>query len=97
MAAQPGKRKLYSNARNGEPPLFLYNSQVYLRSVSKQLMEQQNSFLEFMWMFLGKGCFGTFCTLGYCLVLKRYQMSLSAQLICVGVEYHVKSTVDLNE
>ena len=39
------EKMLYSIARNGELPPFLYYSQVYLRSLPNQLMKQQYSFL----------------------------------------------------
>ena len=64
----------------------------FLISLPNQLMEQGNSFFECMWMLSGNGCFGTFRTLGYCLVPKRYRMSLSAQISCFGVEYRFKMT-----
>ena len=64
---------------------LLYYSQVYLRSLPNQLMEQQNSFFECMWMLSGNGCFGTFCTLGYCLIPKKVPNELiSPNWLCWG-------------
>ena len=57
-----------------------------------QLMEQRTFFFGCMWMLSGNGCFGTCCTLGYCLVPKTYRMSLSAQISWVGNEYRFKMT-----
>ena len=70
-----GKENYYI-ARDAELIPFLYYSQGYLRLLPNQLMEQQNSFIECMWMLTGNGCFGTFCTLGYCLVQKKVSNEL---------------------
>ena len=43
---KPGKIKLDSIASNGELPPFLYFSQVYLRSLPNQLMDQQYHLCE---------------------------------------------------
>ena len=43
LKPQPRKRKLCSFAKSGELYSFLYYSQVYLRLLPNQLMEQQNS------------------------------------------------------
>ena len=69
--------KLYSIARNGELPPFLYYSQVYLRSLPNQLMEQQNFFFEGKWMLSGNGCFATFYTLGYGGTKQAYKSNLA--------------------
>ena len=60
-----------SIARSVVPPPFLYYPQVYLRSLRNQLMEQQYSFLECMWMLSGNGPLGLFALWGYCLIPEK--------------------------
>ena len=55
--------KLYSIARNGVLPPFLYYSQVHLRSLPKQLMEQPNSCFEW-------ACQPNFVALGFSTALR---------------------------
>ena len=75
MAAQRtqinmGKENLIPLQEWGAASLFYY-SQVYLRSLPDQLMDQQYHHFECMWGLKGNSCFVTFCTLGNCLVLKK--------------------------
>ena len=64
---------------------LLYYSQVYLRSLPIQLMEQQNSFSEWTWMLSGNECCGTFCTLRYYLIPKKVPNELMSQnWLCGG-------------
>ena len=80
-----GKRKLNSIASNGELPPFVYYPQVFWTSLPNQLMEQQYSFLECMRRLSGNGCFGTFCTLGYCLIPREVPNELiSPNWLCWG-------------
>ena len=90
----PGESKLHYIARNGELPPFQYYPQVYLRSLPNQLMEQQNSFFEFMWMFQEMVAFELFALWGIVQYLKRYQMSLSAHFSCVGVVFRFKISLN---
>ena len=79
------EKKLYSIERNDELPRFSYYSQVSLRSLPNKLMEQEYSFFECMWTLSGNGCFGTFCTLGYCLIPEEVPNELiSPNWLCWG-------------
>ena len=53
-------------------------------------MEQQNSFIECMWMLLGNGYFSL---PGIVLYRKQYQISQSTQFSCVGVEFSFKNAI----
>ena len=67
-------------ARNSELTIYIniyhiiniiYYSQVYLRSLPNQLLDQQYQFIECMLRLSGDGCFVNFCTQEYCLVPKK--------------------------
>ena len=79
-------------------PPFLYYSQVYLRLLHNQLMKQRYSFLGMYvnvvrnWVLWDILHFGVLSH-----AKKRYQMSLSAQTGCAGVEYRLSVVSVVNQ
>ena len=56
------KNSVYHCKEQWAAPFFPYYSQVYLRSLPNHLMDQQNTFLEYMWRLSGNGCLVIVCT-----------------------------------